>query len=142
MIPRNLRLGPERVAELCKTEMNANLMEDILEALGHYASSLTLIFKDNDATRRNESVLETPSAAPWNFIYKWMLSLTKSERFDLNLDFLEARYRGYTLSILDRLENICHNNKVLGGVCKLVYNQDDIRTLKKIYRCRGTKSNC
>ena len=139
IIPSDLRLRPERVAELCKIEINANLMEDILEALGHYASRLTLIFKDNDATIRNKSVLETPSAAPWNFIYKWMLSLTKSGRFDLNLDFLEARYRGYTLSILDRLENICHNNTVLGGLCELVYNQDDIRTLKKVYRCRNRK---
>ncbi len=131
-VPIDLRLSPESVARLCTIEMDLYIMESVLEALHYYIT--VLLGTDHDSTKesatrdiQNVEGIQT-CVVTWEFVYRWMMSFTKCGRFDLNVDFMEAKHKNLISSILGHLKKQAENCKEQSFTC------ENITSLKNKYR--------
>ncbi len=126
--PNNLRLTPESFSGKCKVEIESSMMEAILEALHFY----TTTFHGTSNDCKDRSISGSEYIIPWDFIYRWMISLTKCGRFDLNVDFLEAKHRVFVCSILTKLDGGLHAKDTKG--LSLIYDGQDVISLGKKFK--------
>ena len=118
-VPKELRLSPERIAELHKIEMDATTMEQIIESL-HLFIELRVPSNEGDAS----------------FLRRWMISLTKCGRFSLNVEFLETKHTNLILGIM---EYIVQEQERVGGRSEGVNgDEEDIldNLLRMLYKIR------
>ena len=156
LIPKKLRLTPESAAALCKIEMESSMMGDILQALDYFISVSTkpstictvpASGSGSASVKSTETENETETE-PWNFVYRWMKSLTKCGRFDLNVEFFEHHQKIIIASIFKYLEE-CINIGIDIGIdidigrirferahdaaqCQIV--ESDIASLQTMYK--------
>jgi hypothetical protein len=135
VVPTDLRLSPETVARFCRVEMDSSMMEAVLEAL-HYYMSLILCKDLGNSKGSTDDIIHSTSGsisiAPWNFIYMWIMSITKCGRFDLNVDFFEAKHNNFISSTLKNLEKLVDGNESEGR--NLMFTGKNIASLQKKYR--------
>lgn len=103
-VPEELRLSPERIAEIHRIEMDANTMEQIIESL-----HLFLGLSSNEGDAYSVTVV--------SFLRRWMISLTKCGRFSLNVEFLDANHKHLLLGIMEYLvqERVGGRSEELNG---------------------------
>ena len=116
-VPKELRLSPERIAEIHRIEMDANMMEQIIESLHHFIE-LRVSSNEGDAS----------------FLRRWMISLTKCGRFSLNVEFLEAKHTNLILGIMEYLVQ----ERVGGRSEEVDEDEEDIlkNLLRMLYKIR------
>lgn len=156
-VPTELRLSPEDIAKIYKVEMDSTMMEQIIQAMHLWTSSIStftvLISGDKDkdededgderiiTTRNNHDHMER-----LNFIYRTMYSITTCGRFSLNISFMDDRHKCHVCCILDKLRleyEASHGissstlDELQGG---FIYNGNDIGTLSDLYNVHVAKT--
>lgn len=141
-----LRIEPEKVSQsLCRVEMDATIFGDILEALHYLLCSLASksgrhVETDRIDSEKDEKLTRNEMAAQTSFVrnkarfftHRWMVALTQSGRFSLNVAFLNRKQKEYVNSIFEHLQKKEVNDDAPSEI-KICFTDERLHRLRNQY---------
>jgi len=136
-----LRIVPEEISQLfCRVEMDASIFGSILEALEYLLSLFTSklerregksIIKEDEWD--NPMSLRISEARARGFTYRWIVALSQTVRFSLNVAFLTTKQRECVREIFLDLKNDIVDGNLPSGT-EISYTGNDLQHLQNIYK--------